>query len=48
MKKYLIELLVIFVGISASFLVDEYRENIEIDRQVEKSLHSLKAELNSD
>jgi len=48
MKKYLIELLVIFVGISASFLVDEYREDIEIDRQVRKSLHSLKTELNSD
>ena len=48
MKKYLIELLVIFVGISASFLVDEYREDIEIGRQVRKSLHSLKNELNSD
>ncbi|OUW38094.1 MAG: hypothetical protein CBD44_01715 [Flavobacteriaceae bacterium TMED184] len=48
MKKYLIELLVIFVGISASFLVDEYREDIEIGRQVRKSLHSLKTELNSD
>ena len=48
MKKYLIELLVIFVGISASFLVDEYREDIEIRRQVRKSLHSLKTELNSD
>jgi len=48
MKKYLIELLVIFVGISASFLVDEYREDIEIGRQVRKSLHSLKADLNSD
>ena len=48
MKKYLIELLVIFVGISASFLVDEYREDIEIARQVRKSLHSLKTELNSD
>ena len=48
MKKYLIELLVIFVGISASFLVDEYREDIEIGRQIRKSLHSLKADLNSD
>jgi len=48
MKKYLIELLVIFVGISASFLVDEYREDIEIGRQVRKSLHSLNADLNSD
>ena len=48
MKKYLIELLVIFVGISASFLVDEYREDLEIDKQVRKSLYSLQKELNSD
>ena len=48
MKKYLIELLVIFVGISASFLVDEYREDLEIDKQVKKSLYSLQKELNSD
>ena len=48
MKKYFIELLVIFVGISASFLVDEYREDLEIDKQVKKSLYSLQKELNSD
>ena len=48
MKKYLIELIVIFVGISASFLVDEFREDLEIDKQVRKSLYSLKKELNND
>mgnify|MGYP001473675140 FL=1 len=48
MKKYFIELLVIFVGISASFLVDEFREDLEIDKQVRKSLHSLQKELNND
>ena len=48
MKKYLIELTVIFVGISASFLVDEFREDLEIDKQVRKSLYSLKKELNND
>ena len=48
MKKYFIELMVIFVGISASFLVDEFREDLEIDKQVRKSLYSLKKELNND
>ena len=48
MKKYLIELIVIFVGISASFLVDEFREDLEIDKQVRKSLYSLQKELNND
>ena len=48
MKKYIIELIVIFVGISASFLVDEFREDLEIDKQVRKSLYSLKKELNND
>ena len=48
MKKCLIELIVIFVGISASFLVDEFREDLEIDKQVRKSLYSLKKELNND
>ena len=48
MKKYLIELIVIFVGISASFLVDEFREDLEIDKQVRKSIYSLKKELNND
>ena len=48
MKKYLIELIVIFVGISASFLVDEFREDLEIDKRVRKSLYSLKKELNND
>ena len=48
MKKYFIELIVIFVGISASFLVDEFREDLEIDKQVSKSLYSLQKELNND
>ena len=48
MKKYFIELMVIFVGISASFLVDEFREDLEIDKQVRKSLYSLQKELNND
>ena len=48
MKKYLIELTVIFVGISASFLVDEFREDLEIEKQVRTSLYSLKKELNND
>ena len=48
MKKYFIELMVIFVGISASFLVDEFREDLEIDKQVSKSLYSLQKELNND
>jgi len=47
-KKYFIELMVIFVGISASFLVDEFREDLEIDKQVRKSLYSLQKELNND
>ena len=40
--------MVIFVGISASFLVDEFREDLEIDKQVRKSLYSLQKELNND
>ena len=48
MKKYFIELMVIFVGISASFLVDEFREDLEIDKQVRKSLYSLQKELSND
>lgn len=48
MKKYFIELMVIFVGISVSFLVDEFREDLEIDKQVRKSLYSLQKELNND
>ena len=47
-KKYLIELVIIFTGISGSFLVDEYREDLEINRQIQKSLAALKSELLSD
>jgi len=47
-KKYLIELVIIFTGISGSFLVDEYREDLEINRQIKKSLAALKSELLSD
>ncbi len=47
-KKYLIELVIIFTGISGSFLVDEYREDLEINRQIKKSLVALKSELLND
>jgi len=47
-KKYLIELVIIFTGISGSFLVDEYREDLEINRQIKKSFVALKSELLSD
>ena len=47
-KKYLIELVIIFTGICGSFLIDEYREDLEINRQIKKSLGALKPELLSD
>ena len=47
-KKYLLEFVIIFSGISGSFLVDEYREDLEINRQIKKSLLALKSELLDD
>ena len=47
-KKYLLEFVIIFSGISGSFLVDEYREDLEINRQIQKSLLALKSELLDD
>ena len=47
-KKYLLEFVIIFSGISGSFLVDEYREDLEINRQISKSLLAIKSELLDD
>lgn len=47
-KKYLLEFIIIFSGISGSFLVDEYREDLEINRQIGKSLLAIKSELLDD
>ena len=43
--KYSVEFLVIVSGVSASFLVDEYRESLRNDEERLKVLYNLKIEL---
>jgi hypothetical protein len=46
--KYLIELIVIVVGITLSFMVDEWREERQKREDVERSLHLMLSNLESD
>ena len=45
LEKYVSEILVIFIGISISFLFDEWRDNRRDDETVEKHLTFLRANL---
>lgn len=48
MKKYFIEFLVIFIGITASFLVDEWREDRQNRAETLKALKLIKFDLRID
>ena len=43
--KYFIEFIVIVLGVSASFWVEEYRENLQNKQERLKVLNNLKIEL---
>ena len=47
-RDYIFELLVIFVGISLSFYVDEWREKTENIELLKKNLAGIKLELVED
>jgi hypothetical protein len=48
LQKYILEVLIIFIGISISFLFDEWRENRKDAEMAKKDLHALKANLIQD
>lgn len=48
MKKYLLEFLVIFIGITASFLVDDWREDNQYRAETIKALKLIKFDLRID
>ena len=48
LKKYVSEILIIFIGISSSFLFDEWRENRKDDETAKKHLTILRANLIQD